>query len=94
MDGQDEVHDDKKIAELFSNYFANIPLRLDSMIPDSSIDPTCFISVNLHSYLSEFNPCTPNEVSLTISNLKLTKEKKIISHIFDHFEQGYTLFRY
>ena len=76
LNGNDEIHDDKGIADLFNNYFTNIPLTLDSMIPNSSIDPTSFISVNLQSYLSEFQPCTPFEVSSIISNLKITKENK------------------
>ena len=76
LDHDTEIYDDKKIANLFNDYFTNIPIELDSKIEHTASDPTSFISVNLQSVLSEFEQCTPLEVCSIISNLKITKESK------------------
>ena len=71
-----EVCDDKHIADSFSDYFYNVPLELDSNVPDSNLDPLQFVNIDLNSHLFDFEPCTPDEVSSIISNMKITKQNK------------------
>ena len=68
-----EIYDEFDMAETFNRYFANVPLELDTNVPDSNIDPTSFIHINLNSTITEFEPCTPDEVSTILSDLNLSK---------------------
>ena len=69
----EEIFDDKNIADIFNKYFANVPLILDSKVTHSDIDPVSYIQNDINSYLTEFYPCDPNEVSDIIHNLKPSK---------------------
>ena len=70
-----EFHDDKCIAEVFSDHFANIPIQLDSKIQNSGVDPLDFVDFNV---LSPFvlDPCSSLECFTVIRNLKMTKNEK------------------
>ena len=71
-----EIFDDKYVANIFNDYFSNIPLQLDENVPFSNLDPLHFINPNLVSTLNNLSPCNPIEVGLIINNLKITRENK------------------
>ena len=66
---------DSDIAEIFSDYFAKIPVELENNLPKNNIDPTSLIP-NVPHRLSHFELCIPSEVSDIIMNLKLTKQNR------------------
>ena len=70
-----EFSSDLDIAEIFSDYFANIPILLDSALPTNDFDPSSFINCD-PSLLFILDPCTPAEVSNIISDMKITKQDK------------------
>ena len=71
-----EIRDDSMIASVFSDYFYNITAQLNSNIPVATIDPLTYINNDIISTLSNFEPCTPTEVSNLLENLKKTKQSK------------------
>jgi len=71
-----EIYDDRKIADIFSDYFASVPLQLDANILNTNLDPLSYVNVNLNSVWLEFEPCTPPEVFSIIEQLKVTKQDK------------------
>ena len=73
-----EIYDREEIANVFANYFENVPLELDRNVINTDIDPLSFIpeSCVINSYLNEFNLCTPVEIESIIKNLKITKDHR------------------
>ena len=72
----DETRDYSVIASVFSDYFHNVTAQLNSMIPAATIDPLSYINNDIVSTLSNFEPCTPVEISNLLKNLKNTKQNK------------------
>ena len=70
-----EYCEDGDIAEIFSDFFANIPLQLAAEVPHSDTDPISYLAPRLNETL-ELTPCTPEEVSNIIFLLKITKQGK------------------
>ena len=75
-----EIFYELGMAEIFNRYFASVPLNLDSNVPRSNLDPISFIHNNITSYLFDFDPCTPTEVSAIMSETKITKVDKFYTH--------------
>ena len=71
-----ETRDDSMIASVFSDYFYNITAQLNSNIPVATIDPLTYINNDIVSTLSNFEPCTPTEISHLLENSKPTKQNK------------------
>ena len=76
LQGSREVYEDEEKANIFNNYFANVPLELDANVPNSNLNPLQFINIELNSSLENFEPCTPTEVSSIMEKLKITKQDK------------------
>ena len=71
-----EIRDSAEISSVFSEYFVDIISDLNSVIPEVQMDPVSYINIDLVSNLSNFDPCTPHEVSLILEGLKQTKQNK------------------
>ena len=76
LEGSREIYEDEEIANVFNNYFTNVPLELDENVPNTYLNPLHFINTDLNSSLVNFEPCTPIEVSSIMGNLKITKQDK------------------
>ena len=71
-----EICDDEQLANVFNDYFSNVPLQLDENVPPSNIDPLYYVNPNIASTLNELTPCNPIEVATIINDLKITRENK------------------
>ena len=68
-----EYTEQSDIARIFNDYFSNVAIELQSRLPPSQIDPLASMNPsNPHTLL--LNPITPDECSLIITHLKLTKQ--------------------
>ena len=61
------------IANLFNDFFCSIGSVYDSQIPNSQMDPCCFIDVSHPSYFF-LEPVSPLEVEFHIQNLKNSRQ--------------------
>ena len=70
--------EDMDICEIFSDFFAKIPLELEAKLPEINADATENIFVPLDNLVepSILSLSTPLEVSNIISNLKISKQDK------------------
>ena len=71
-----EISDDETMANIFNDYFSNLPLQLDRNVQSSNMDPLQFVNPNVTSVLENFSNCTPIEISTIIKDLKITREGK------------------
>ena len=71
-----EISDDETVANIFNEYFSNLPLQLDENVQVSNMNPLHFINPNVSSTLENFAHCTPLEISTIINDLKSTREGK------------------
>ena len=71
-----EICDDELMANVFNDYFANVPLQLDDNVSPSIYDPLHFVNPSVENVLNSFTPCNSIEVKIIIENLKITKENK------------------
>ena len=67
-----EHTDQFEIAEIFNKYFSEVAMYLENNLPHNNINPLQLISNNQNSIF--LAPVTPNECSIIIKNLKLTKQ--------------------
>ena len=70
-----EYYNHKDIAEIFNNYFCEIPLELNNNLPSNNIDPLKFMKTNRQASLF-LNPVSNKECSKFINSLKFTKQDK------------------
>ena len=71
-----DVYDDEKIADIFSDYYSNVPLQLNANILNTNLDPISNVNVNLNTVLLEFEFLTSLEIFSVIEHLKVTKQDK------------------
>ena len=72
------ISDDLYIAEAFNEYFCNIASNLDRSLPETTIDPLQFLTIQSPPTLTDFDPVTPLEISNICKTLKNSKQP------FDH----------
>ena len=53
-----QIHDATQIATILNDYFINVVSELNSVIPETPIDPISYINVTLNSTLNNFDHCT------------------------------------
>ena len=58
------------MANLFNEYFANVPLQLDDNVSPSIYDSLHFVNPSVENVLNSFTPCNSIEVKIIIENLK------------------------
>lgn len=64
-----EVTTDAEICEIFNEYFLSIPTILEQELPNSTIDPITYLSVNSNSHIF-LNPVDESECLKIIMSLK------------------------
>ena len=71
-----EITNNSEIAEIFNDYFHNVPIELESNLPPSTINPLVYLGEN--SYSSMFmTPVTESECLSIISRLKIQRKQLI-----------------